>query len=232
MLIKLDRNAYPPRHWVLAGRPWAGKSTFLTAMRGALLIIDADRRAQEIARRVAEVFVLGREREASADPLFIAKRLADEDLSGIGTVAVDSLTAIYEPLVAMAMAENKAGANRNKLAAFDEKARAVRLIQDAVTATGRDCVFVLHKLTRRDPVSAGAYEDYSLSRTERERLGRSTNAWIELGVEEGTNRRYARVIHSRFGARGAVVYDEEGDWRGVPERLEAAMYEGKTACSG
>lgn len=230
MLIKLDRDAYPPRHWVIAGRPNAGKSTFLAAMRGALLVIDADRRAQEIARLGAEVFVLGHDREAARDPAAIARRLAGEDLSGIGTVAVDSLTAIYDPIVSMAMADNRAGASRNKIAPFEEKARAVRLLQDALTATGRDCVFILHRVLRVKAANAEVYEDYSLSQTERTRLGRSTNAWIELGIEEKTGRRYARVTYCRSGRRGVTVYDEEGRWRGVPEKLEAAMYGERVAC--
>ncbi len=43
-------------------------------------------------------------------------------------------------------------------------------------------------------------------------------------MDEERGKRYARVVFSRAGRKGVVVFDEEGRWRGVPERIEAELY--------
>ena len=46
-------------------------------------------------------------------------------------------------------------------------------------------------------------------------------------IQEG-DRRGIKVIWSRRGRSGLVLWDESGNWENMPERLEAALYDGLT----
>jgi hypothetical protein len=62
----------------------------------------------------------------------------------------------------------------------------------------------------------------TLPERERERLFRSLNA--SLRIVRDNDRRGILVEWSREGPSGMVLWDELGQWKGVPERIEAALY--------
>ena len=66
----------------------------------------------------------------------------------------------------------------------------------------------------------------SVSQTELARLTRSIN--LKLKIEEDGSRRGIRVEWARRGRSGMVLWDEVGHWRGMPERIEEAVYGGLT----
>ena len=49
--------------------------------------------------------------------------------AGVRTVVIDSLTAIIAPITTQAVAANDAGENKNRIAAFRDKALALRLLR-------------------------------------------------------------------------------------------------------
>lgn len=222
-------NLPTPRHWGLHGRPNMGKSTFLAALRGPLLVIDADHRIREImalcADRGVDLYRISDKEYEHIDPLMIARIIEQERraLSGtIGTVVVDSITAILSPYVTAAMEENRRGVNKNKAAAFAAKANVIRLIQDAVTSLGADTIYIWHTEDNRDQNGQKSTRQ-TMPETERKRIMRSLNAVMEIGCDSSKTR-FARIIWSRSGyGTGTVITDTEGFWHGVPEKLDEAL---------
>lgn len=229
-LVKAVASTRVPRHWGIVGFPDAGKSTFLAAMSDSILLVDADQRGQELFGSVANLFFLSEDRSDHRDPLRISEKIRDEARSiresGIKLISVDSMTAIIEPLTIQAVEGNLRGLNKNKAAAYINKANAVKLVQDAVTSMGTDAAFIWH-LQKGGDANGQKVVKQSLPDTERARLMRSLNATIELRKEQG--KRVAKVVWSRTGGvtvRGTEIVDEEGYWRGVPEKLDA-LFSGK-----
>lgn len=218
---------YPRRLWALAGYPDDGKSTFATQMAAPLLPIDADHRFDQVMHLVqGEVYEFG----LPADHVMVGRilaRLHEEmpDEGEIGTIVVDSLTEIIGPLVAKAVADNAAGLNKNKSAAFMDKALAMRQLQSAVTRWGTDVLWIYHLQDGRD-ARAQAAVTTSIPALELARLTRSLNAKLRVTREGGKRGIY--VEWSR-GRDGMTLWDESGCWREMPEKLEAAMYDGLSA---
>lgn len=221
MVYKLLKPAYPVRQWALIGRRGAGKTAFIGAMRQPILMIDADRHAQDLANRGAQVCLLSDNPQDMSDPLRVHDLLKTEGSGGCRTVAFDSLTQITDSLVASAMEANRRGINKNKAAAFTPKADALRLISSGMTACGIDAVYVWHVEDARDK-DGNVIVRPTLSQTERERLQKVLTAIIEIG--ENVNGRYAKVLWSRSGPKSAVFHDESGFWAGVPDRIEQYLY--------
>ena len=223
MLAKL-----PPRQWSLVGYPGDGKSTFATAMHSPMLVVDADHRFAEVMRLVAgDTLQLSDEQADNVDPERIAQ-LLHENMpgSGIRTIIIDSLTAIISPLITAAIMDNDVGTNRNKIATFKTKALTMRLLQDAITNTGCDVLWIYHLRRGRD-AKAQEVESTSISAVELARLRRSLNAQLRIVVDG--NRRGIAIDWSRTGRTGLTLWDETGTWRGMPERIEEAVYGGLTA---
>jgi len=63
-----------------------------------------------------------------------------------------------------------------------------------------------------------------VSRTELARLTRSLNLQLEI-VQDG-DRRGVKIAWARRGRSGAILWDESGSWRGMPEAIERAVYDG------
>jgi hypothetical protein len=218
---KMAVTSYPPRLWALAGHPGSGKSTFAAQMRAPILAIDADHRFQEVLSLVkGDVYELS---DNPADDLSsdrIAALLA-ENMPGthVGTIVVDSLTAIIGPLV------KEAGREKNLAAAFRAKALAMRQLQDAVTSWGTDVLWIYHLKQARDARGNPVARSTTVPQTELDRLKRSLNLELEI-VQEG-DRRGIRVTWARRGRCDVpVLWDESGTWAGLPERIEAAVYGG------
>jgi hypothetical protein len=143
--------------------------------------------------------------------------------SGIKTIVVDSLTAIVTPLITAAILDNDAGRNKNRIAAFKPKAMAMRLLQDAITGWGTDVLWIYHTRQGLD-AQARQVESTSISAVELARLRRSLN--IVLRVVADADRRAIVVDWARHGRQGITLDDTTGCWRGMPERIECAVYDG------
>jgi hypothetical protein len=221
MTYTLIKPAYPVRQWALIGRRGTGKTAFIGAMRQPILMIDADRHAQDLANRQVQVCLLSDEPQDMSDPLRVHAILRQEGAGGCRTVAFDSLTQITDSLVASAMEANRRGLNKNKSSAFTAKADALRLISSGMTACGVDSVYVWHVEDARDKDGKATVRP-TLPPTERERLQKVLTAIIEIAEDD--KGRYAKVLWSRSGPRGATFYDEAGFWAGVPDQIEQYLY--------
>lgn len=221
----MTANKYPPRQWALVGYPGSGKSTFAAQMQGPLLVVDADHRFSEVARlATGNVYQLSDDPADNVDAERIAG-LLKENMAGAGvkTVVIDSLTAILSPLVVEAILGNDAGRNQNRVAAFRDKALAMRLLQDSITGWGMNTLWIYHFRQGLDAKAQQA-EQTSISVVELARLRRSLN--LQLSVVEHGGRRGVKVDWARRGRSGLTLWDETGCWRGMPERIEAAVYDG------
>lgn len=226
---KLQVPKYPRRLWEIVGRAGSGKSTFLTRMRSPILPIDADHRIDEVARLNPDMLALSNTAEDHNTPDRIA-HLLHENMPGskVGTIAVDSLTAIIAPRVTQAMIDRDEGRTRNLYAGFRDKALAMRQLQDAITMWGTDVLWIYHIDDARD-ADGKLHTKATISTTELARLMRSVNLKLEVVIEK--NRRGIKVKWARRGRSGdqvGVLWDETGDWRGMPERIESVVYDGLT----
>lgn len=217
----------PTRQWALVGFPGAGKSTFAAQMRGPQVVVDADQRYQEVAHLVAQdVYELSEDGADNVNPERIAELLrANMSGSGAKTVIVDSLSAIITPIVTQAMLDNEAGRNTNRVAAFKDKAMAMRLLQDAITGFGLDTLWIYHYRTGLDS-RANKVTSTSISAVELARLRRSLNAELAISNDNGTYS--VKVVWARAGKSGMTLTDNTGTWEGMPEKLEQAIYGGLT----
>lgn len=230
---KMSKAQYPPRLWALVGYPGSGKSTFAAQMRGPLLVIDADHRFREVLDLAGErdVFELSDVASDNTDADRIAALLG-QNMPGaeIGTIVVDSLTAIIAPLVTQAMVDKDAGRTKNLAQGWRTKALAMRQLQDAVTRWATDCLWIYHLQDSRD-ARAREVVKATVSETERARLTRSINLQLEI-VGDGRNgngragTRGVKVVWARRGRSGMTLWDETGSWAGMPERIEEAVYGG------
>lgn len=227
---KMSHAKYPPRLWSLVGYPRSGKSTFASRLHGPMVVVDADHRFQEVLHLADnEVFELSETRSDNVDPNMITKRL-NQNMpgSGVQTIVVDSLTAIITPLVVQAMIDHENGEEKNLSAAFRTKALAMRQIQDAVTRWGTDVLWIYHLQDSRD-ARAKEITRATISQTEVARLSRSINVQLEVVLDDPNDRRGIKVVWARRGRSGMVVWDESGSWENMPEKIEAAIYDGLSA---
>jgi hypothetical protein len=225
---KFEVPKYPRRQWLIEGEAGAGKSTFTTQMRTPILPVDADHRYAEVVGLAA-----GPVLQLSDNPLDMINvdRIAELITgniagSGVKTIAVDSLTAIIAPLVITALRDNDRGTNKNKVAAYKEKATAVRLLQDVVTGTGCDVAWLYHLYEGRD-AKAQAGQRTSISELELSRILRSCNMRIRLTNKSGVFT--AEVVWARSGRSGGKLQDKNGNWQGMPEMIEAMVYDNLSA---
>ena len=89
-----------------------------------------------------------------------------------------------------------------------------------VTAHGTHVLWVWHLEDAQ--LNGQTHIRETLPETERERLFRSLNASLRIVREN--DRRGILVEWSREGPSGMVIWDEQGHWKGVPERIEAVLY--------
>ena len=224
-LISAKNFSRSPRHWAIIGRATAGKSTFLTAMAERILVVDTEGRGRELQGiNGADIFFP--DIEDRQDTLAISRAIRDSagDIrqAGIGLIAVDSISAIFKRGAAEAMASNARGLNKNRSSAFVDKSLDMRLIQDSIVSLGTDVAMIWHLETGRDN-NAREKTSQSVSEVERGRLTRSLNAVVE--IEHAHGKRIAKIRWAR-GNRSAIgleFEDTEGFWRGVPDRIDAAV---------
>ena len=225
MFKKMVKSTYPPRLWALVGYPGSGKSTFATKMAGPILAIDADHRFAEVLDLAGDVYELSDSPADNVDADRITAILA-KNMPGakVGTIVVDSLTAIITPLVVQAMQDKEQGRVKNLAAAFRTKALAMRQLQDAVTRWGTACLWVYHLNDARDEKGRELVKA-TVSQTELARLTRSINLQLEI-VQDQDGKRGVKVVWARCGRDGMTLWDDSGTWADMPERIERAVYDG------
>lgn len=224
---RMSTTALPPRQWALVGYPGSGKSTFAAQMSCPMLVIDADHRFTEVAGKAAgEVFELSDNPADNVDAERIVTQMRKNmEGSGIKTVVVDSLTAILTPLVVEAILANDAGRNKNRVSSFKPKSMAMRLLQDTITGWGTSTLWIYHLRSGMDG-TATLREATSVSAVELARLRRSLN--MQLRVMIDGQRRGINVEWAQSGRSGMTLWDDSGIWKGMPERIEQAVYGGLT----
>lgn len=223
---RMVATPYPPRQWALVGHPGSGKSTFSAQMRVPMLVIDSDHRYQEVLHLVQDAYMLSDNPADNVNPREIHALLqANMAGSGVRTIVIDSLTSIMAPIVTEAQLVNAAGESKNKMAPFADKALAMRLLQDAITAHGTDTLWIYHLRDRRDE-KAEKGTVASISTVELARLRRSLN--LELTIVADGERRGVKVTWARRGRSGLALWDDSGAWLEMPARIEAAVYDGLT----
>lgn len=222
----MQATQYPPRLWALVGYPGSGKSTFAAQMRGPILAIDADHRFTEVLHLAKDVLALSENSSDQTDADRITAILnAHMPGAHVGTIVVDSLTAIIAPLVTQAIVDKDAGREKNLYAAFRAKALAMRQLQDAVTRWGTDVLWIYHLNDAKD-AKGNDVTKATVSATELVRLTRSINVQLKIVTDEKKNKRGIKVVWARRGRDGMTIWDDSGTWDGMPAKLEAAMYDG------
>jgi hypothetical protein len=223
---KMQKPEYPPRLWALVGYPGSGKSTFATQMRGPILAIDADQRFSEVIDLAGErdVYELSDVASDNTDTDRIAQLLTQNMSNArIGTIVIDSLTAIIAPIVTKAMVDKDKGRSKNLAQGWREKALAMRQLQDAVSRWGTDILWIYHLRDSRD-ARANEVTRSSISKTERARLHRSLNLQLQVVEKDGLHG--VEVVWARRGRSGMTLWDQSGRWSRMPERIETAVYDG------
>ena len=218
---------YPRRHWQIVGRAGSGKSTFAMRMRAPLLPIDADHRIDQVAHLNPDMLELSTNPVDHNDTDRIAA-LLNANMRGaeVGTIIVDSLTAIITPLVIQAMQDKEHGRAKNLYAAFGPKAIAMRQLQDSVTRWGCDTLWIFH-LDDTNTEDGTKIVKETISKVELARLMRSVNMKLEVVVEKGKRGIFVKwARRGRFGKQVGILWDESGTWFGMPERIERAVYDG------
>lgn len=220
MAFKKLQQKLPPRVWLLKGRSRSGKSVFSMNMRGPLLPIDADNKlfgCQQYA--VGEVLEFS---DKHTDAVNVAKieQILEDNMPNaeVKTIIVDSVTPILEPLIIKAMDTTKGGMGR-----WRDKSSAMKKLTYACTKWGGDVLFIYH-IDDTTNTEAEKVEKTSITVTELARLNKHFNMSLTV-VEEG-NRRGIRVDYAQHGEYGMTIWDDKGYWRGMPERIEEAVYAG------
>jgi hypothetical protein len=228
MAFKKLQQKLPPRVWLLKGFSRSGKSVFSMNMRGPILPIDADNKlfgSQQYA--IGEVMEFSSDH---ADTVNVARIESILELnmpdSGIKTIVVDSVTPILEPLILKAMESTQT----NKISAFASKAAAMKKLAYATTKWGCDVLFIYHieettaaKADGSIGVKVGdKVEKNTITDVELARLNKHFNMSLTV-VEEG-KRRGIRIDYAQHGRYGMTLWDDNGYWRGMPERIEEIVY--------
>ena len=224
------RNSSPPPTRAACGAWSASRArakTFAMQIRGPLLCIDADHRADEVARLAAAgVYQLS---DRPADNV-AAEAIADclrANMAGsdIKTILVDSLTAIMAPLVTAAILDNEAGRNKNRMTGFKDKALAMRLCRTAsapgapMCSTSTTCRAAATPTPRRSPRRPSAAPSSPACNA-------ASTSSSGLSIREG--QAGIHVDWARRGRADLTLWDDTGIWKGMPEKIEQAIYGGLT----
>ena len=221
--LKHKRSQYPRRLWAVYGEANTGKSTFCATLRAPVVWVDADQRAAEIVNLV-EGDLLG----ISDDPYdnTIPERIdglltANMPASQVGTIVVDSVSAILEPIVTRIQADVEAGRIKNKAGAWRPKAAAMKMLHN-LGRFGTDVVMTYHEYKALD--ARGQWQQTrTVSQLEEARMVKSLN--MLLKISHSNDLYQVQVVWARNGRGGFTLVDEAGHWRDMPERIEAAVYD-------
>jgi|GEM_PF-6619425 len=234
MTKKLEKPKRLPRQWAVVGYENSGKSTFAAQMLTDMLVVDADGRFEEQYDLLHGQAYLINSIDVEQIVLDINACIARK--TSIRTIIVDSLTSIMVPLTSGAMYDNLVGRqvftsnqNRNKGAAFLEKALVMRLLQGSIR--GADTLWVWHLEDSQLGAQRSTHE--TLPETEVKRLRRSLNAIVRV-IQDGQGPYKLKVEWCRYDAgrkgpqaSGVELVDEKGYWQGMPEQLDRLFWQTK-----
>lgn len=227
MFKKMIKKKYPDRRWSVSGEAGAGKTLFASQFSKKLLVIDADHRFQEfLDLAVGEVYQLSDNPTDNISPERI-KLLLKENMPGsdITDIVIDTVTAIFKPLVTEAIVSNDAGTNRNRVAAFKPKAMAMQMLADAMNAWAVNVLWLYHIYQGVDS-NAKEKEATTITAVERARLRRHLNLELRVVIHPDTAKRGIFVEWARRGRSGFTIWDDSGRWTDICERIEQEVYDG------
>lgn len=225
--LKQQRRKYPRRFWAIFGPANSGKSTLCAQMESPLIWVDSDQRADEIVGLVeGEIYGLSDDPYDNTIPERIDGLLV-ANMPGIkaGTIVIDSVTAILEPIITRIQADVDAGRVKNKAGAWRPKASAMKMLHN-LQRFGSDVVMIYHEYKALD-ANGSWRQSRTISELEEARMVKSLNMLLRT-VRDGDGRFYVEVVWARNGRSGIKLYDETGHWQGMPERIEAAVYDNLT----
>jgi hypothetical protein len=210
-----------PRHWMLFARRGDGKSTFGAAMSPEYLVNDFDGRWTEQERNMpGKSHIIDK-----SDPLEVVAEMEKQrpQLAGyVKTIIYDSGTAVLDFIQARGRLEEgqgKKNADRVNLL----KADTMRILRLAALRWHCDVLWIFHI---EDGKHKGeAKERVTISNVELERMKANLNAVLTI-VKDTNGRRGIRIEWSRYNnniAAGQIIWDTEGMWKGVPEKLDTFL---------
>jgi hypothetical protein len=224
------------RHWLLIARRGEGKSTFAAAMSPEYLVADLDGRWTEQKEVKDKSRII-----SQSDPLEVVndmERLRPQLSPYVRTLIYDSGTAVLDFIQSRGRLQEAAvqasggkynGDNVNRM-----KADTMRLLSTAALRWHCDVLWIFH-------IEDGKYqgkdkERVTISNVELDRLKKSLNGVLTI-VRDPNGRRGIRIEWSRYNnsiASGQIIWDMDGMWKGVPEKLDdfLASYMGNEGYNG
>ena len=233
----MEENKRNPRRWLVIAEREAGKSTFATALSPEYLVCDFDGRWQEQVRSAGgKSYII-----AENDPLKVIgemKKMYPQIHNYVNTIIYDSGTAVLDfiqskgRLMADAAAADNKKFNLNDI--HRQKADTMRLLRLAALQWHCDVLWIFHTEKRKE--SGQDKIRTTISKTELEAMKQSLNAILTI-VRNEQGMRGIRIEWCRFNnsiAAGQVVWDLEGMWKGVPDKLDIflANFMGKEGYQG
>ena len=223
-------------HWALIARAGDGKSTFASQMSPEYLVADLDGRWDEQTENTLGVAHVVRESETLK--LITAMEALSKSAPGIRTVIFDSGTAILDYIQSkgrlQADAAKAAGQKFNLNDVHKTKADTMRVLRLAALKFHANVLWIFHledgKMDGKDHVRT------TIPVTEMERLKSNLNAIMTI-VKDKSGMRGVRIEWCRYNnnvASGQIVWDQEGLWRGVPNRVHSFIrgFTGKEGYTG
>lgn len=212
-------------HWCLVSRYGEGKSTFAAQMSPEFLVLDYDGRWEEQIEGAT-----GKSHLISTNDVLESIKEMDRrmpDLKGkVGTVVVDSGTSVIDYIesagrLADAIAR-KQGQKFNLNDVHKEKADSMRVLKGAIQRYQCSSLWIFH--LEDGLVNGKPFVRSTISKTELERLKSGLNA--VLSIQRNGEKRGIKVEWCRYNsgvAAGQVIWDEQGFWQGVPQKLSVFL---------
>jgi hypothetical protein len=211
-----------PRHWLLIAEREAGKSTFASRLSPEYLVADFDGRWTEQKGAKGKSHII-----RESDPLKVEsemKRLRPQIGQYVKTVIYDSGTAVLDFIQSRGRLMDANAREQNKKFNLNDihrmKADTMRVLRLAALQYHCDVLWIFH--TEKSMESGKEKVRTTISTLELERMKANLNAVLTI-VRDSKGTRGIRIEWSRFNnniAAGQVVWDTEGMWKGVPERLD------------
>jgi hypothetical protein len=217
-----DRN---PRHWLLIAHRGEGKSTFAAALDPEHLVADLDGRWVE-QKEVKDTSRVIRK----SDPLDVVAemdKMRPQLFGTVNTVIYDSGTAVLDYIQAKGRLLERQSEEAGKKYNGDKinllKADTLRVLRLAALKWHCDVLWIFHTEDNMKGGSKGTRT--TISKMEIERMKSNLNAVLTI-VQDPKGMRGIRIEWSRYNddvAAGQIIWDLDGMWKGVPEKLDTFL---------
>lgn len=217
-------------HWLVIGPMGSGKSTFASQMSPEYLVLDFDGRWTEQKDNVLGKYHL----IGGTDVLEVVQesRRRIPDLKGkVGTVIIDSGTSILD--LEQAVGRIKVDRGVAKFNANDNnrnKADIMRALRTVPLSYYCNSMWIFH--LEESSMNGKTKMRSTISATELERLKANLNAVMTV-VKDSKGRRGMRIEWCRYNdgcSVGQTIWDTEGMWKGVPQRLSVFLRKYHPSC--